>query len=113
MHGACKFLFLLFYVASSYAITQERTSLQVDQVQHSPSRTDQNQIDEDCEHRADGYPSYRQAKPKPGWDLYFWRVESVLPLPHVSEPSFHLQTLSFKSLHSLETVLSRAPPVQL
>ena len=113
MRRAFQFLFLLFYVGSSYAVTQERTVLEADQVQHSASKSDQTLIDESCKHPADGYPSYRQAKPKAGSDFYFSRVESIHLLPHVSEQAFHPQTYSHKSLNTLETVLLRAPPVQL
>ena len=113
MRQAFQLLFLAFYVTSSYAVTQERTALEADQVGHSSSKTDQILIDEAHKHPVDGYPNYRQAKPKAGADFFFWRVESVHLLPHVSEHVFHAQTYSFKSLDTLETVLLRAPPLQL
>ena len=104
-------VFLLFYIGSSYAITQERTSVQADQVRHSCPKGEHTQIHEHCKHLAHQYPNYREAKPKTGCDLYFWPRESVHLRPCVSERGFHPQTYSFKSLATLRTILLRGPPL--
>ena len=57
-------LFLLFYFASSYAISQERTRLIVSELQHSASHADQPQFDNGCEQVRNSYPNYQRAKPK-------------------------------------------------
>jgi hypothetical protein len=112
MKVAFTFLFLLFYVASSYAITQERISLAVEAVQASSSRDNKSQVDEKPDQAAKGFPNYRQAKPKTGSDLYLIDTEAVSHLPRVSTTSFEPQSVSFKSLFSLESILDRAPPAQ-
>lgn len=113
MKAALRLLFLLFYVASSYAITQERTALIVEKFQRSSSRDDGTQVKKGCKSLFDGFPKYRQAKPKASFDLYFHHTEAVHLLPHVSDRSFELQTISLKSLFSLASILFRAPPARV
>ena len=105
-------LFLVFYVASSYAISQERVRLIVSELQHSASHADQLQLDNGCEQVRNGFPNFQRAKPKTISILCFG-LEPLLQQPRVSEVSFHLHpTTSFKSLYRGESVLSRAPPSQ-
>ena len=110
MRRISQLLFLVFYVASSYAISQERVSQVVSDLQRSSSREDGAELDTDHNPSVHGFPIYRQAKPKAGCDAYFGPVESVHLLPHESDRSFHAQTSSLKSLRSIERLLSRAPP---
>ena len=110
MRRILRLLFLVFYVASSYAVSQERVGLIVSEVQRSSSREDGTQLDTDYSQPANAFPMYRQAKPKAGSDAYFGPVESVHFLAHESERSFHTQTSPLKSLRTIEQLLSRAPP---
>ena len=65
MRPLTRILFVLFYVCSSYAITQTRTSDFLTEFDHVVSRAGKTQIHESCRQFASGYPNYRQAKPKP------------------------------------------------
>jgi hypothetical protein len=103
-------LFLVFYVASSYAISQERVGLIVSELQRSSSKIDGTHLDAARGQSHDTFPTYRQAKPKAASDAYFGPMELVHLLPHQSERSFHAQTFPLKSLRGIELLLSRAPP---
>jgi len=105
-------LFLLFYVASSYAISQERVRLIVSEIQHSSGHDDGSQVDAGCKKLRNGFPNYQRAKPKTICVLYVGQNLSLQLVRHVSDRSFHPHTLSFKSLDSSKSVLSRAPPSQ-
>ena len=55
-------LFVLFYVSSSYAVTQTRTSDVLTEIDHIASGTGKTQIHESCKRLDSGYPNYRQAE---------------------------------------------------
>jgi hypothetical protein len=106
--------FLCFYFASSYAVTQERVRLMAGHVQHSPSHGNQSQMENDGRHVRDGFPNYRQAKPKP-------KTICVLPFALIAQQAF-IPTFSGRffwidssvSLQSLKhggSFVSRAPPM--
>jgi hypothetical protein len=102
--------FLLFYVASSYAVGQERTRIIVRELEHSSSREDRADIDSGCERLVDSFPKYRQAKLRANSDLFFGSVGPIDLQRGLSEHSFAPQVHSLKSVESFEDALSRAPP---
>jgi hypothetical protein len=112
MSRVSQVLFALFYVASSYSVTQERTSLLVDELRHSSSHAAQTQIGEGCPQLIDGLPMYRQAKPAANVAFLITPGSSFEFVPHSAERSFHPQTHSLKSLSTRESVSSRAPPFE-
>jgi hypothetical protein len=103
--------FLCFYFASSYAVTQERVRLIAGHVQHSPSHGNQSQMEDDGRHVRDGFPNYRQAKPKTICVLSF-----ALIVQHAFIPTFSDRFLRIDSSVSLQSLkhgcrfVSRAPP---
>jgi hypothetical protein len=104
--------FIVFYFASSYAISQERVRLIVSEVQHSAQRTDQVQFDDGCKQLRNGFPNFRQAKPRTVCALGFG-FDCSLDEPRVCDRSFDLHPpISFKSLYRGEKALVRAPPFQ-
>jgi hypothetical protein len=106
-------LFLLFYVASSYAISQERVRLIVGDVQHSPTHLGELQIEEDHGQTQDNFPNYRQAKPKTICIAGVGPAPRLVFIPPVSDRSFNIHSgTSLKTLYRGESVLSRAPPTQ-
>src|SRR5687767_247648 len=110
MHRIMPLLFLVFYFASTCAISQERVRLIVGEIQQSASGDAGVQLDDGRNQIRNGFPSFRQAKPKAASDVYFGPSESIHLLPHKSDGAFHTQASSLKSLHSIERLLSRAPP---
>ncbi len=112
MRRVLQILFLLFYVASTYAIGQERTSLIVSELQHSGSREGQSQVGDGCRQLDPSRPIYRQAKPRTICAFEVGRGLNVRFLPHVSGRAIPLQLHSLKSLCSIERILDRAPPSQ-
>jgi hypothetical protein len=113
MRRIAQFLFLLFYVASSYATNQERIRLIVSELYHSSSRDGQSQIDADWSRLDGSFPNYREAKPKAIGALKVVRDQNLDFLPQVSHRVFHIQGHSLKSLFSIECILDRAPPTLL
>jgi hypothetical protein len=111
MRRSVQILFLIFYLASSYAVSQERTTLLVADLQHCGSRGDDSSIDPGSAQLQNDFPNFRQAKPKGPCVLYFERSESVSLLPLVSKRSFHPLTYSLQPLYLDANVLSRPPPV--
>jgi hypothetical protein len=111
MRHGIQILFLIFYVASSYAISQERTSLVVSDIQHGGSRADIPSVDSRFDRLDADYPNFRHAKPKDTCDIYFWHFESVHLVPHVVERSFHPLTVSLGSNDPDAIEPPRAPPV--
>jgi hypothetical protein len=111
MHKIVQLAFLVFYLASSYAVSQERIALAVSELQHASSRNAGVQIGTCDNQNINSFPAYRQAKPKAACDAYFGPGELLHLLPHGSERSFRIQPSSLKSLSSFERVLSRAPPI--
>jgi hypothetical protein len=109
MKAVLQLSFFVFYIASSYAVTQERTVLQVQRSQAAGNPT----LEQTCHECHFAFPHFRQAKPKHGADSFFFHTESVHLIPHVSEHTFTVQTVSFKSIASLENTHLRAPPFQL
>jgi len=103
-------VFLLFYVASSYAITQERTSLIVSELYHSSSRSNQLQFDSGCKQLRNGFPNFQRARIKTICALQIGRNLNGNSLSPISQPTFPVQLRSLKSLHSAESILDRAPP---
>jgi hypothetical protein len=104
--------FLFFYVACTYAISQERVRLIVTELHHSAAHANEQQLDTGCEQLRNGFPNFQRAKPKTISILCFG-LEPLLHQPRTSERSFHFHsTTSFKSPYRRESVLSRAPPSQ-
>jgi len=112
MREILQFLFIAFYVASSYVVSQERTALLVSELHHSASREGQPQIDTPCDHLDGGLPNYRHAKPKPLAAVAVGKNQAINLLPKTSERFIQIQTYSLKSLCVTESILSRAPPPQ-
>jgi len=110
MDRIAKLLLLLFYVASGYAIIQERTTLLVSTLTHSCSREDETQFDARREQPDSEFPTDRQAKPKAIAFHAFGLGPFAHALPTVSERSFHPQTFSLKSQDTLASAGWRAPP---
>ncbi len=104
-------LFLVFYVASSYAISQERIRLIVSELEHSSSHDVQTQVDTGCKQLRNGFPNYQRAKPKTICSLCFGENQPVC-LSELSEPFFQRQTDPYVLHSDRESVLSRAPPFQ-
>jgi hypothetical protein len=112
MRRGVQVLFLLFYVASSYAVYQERTRLIVIDFQHSSTRGSMASIEPGFSKLDVDFPNYRQAKPKSICALCLVSLHTSYFLPAVSERVFHSPSRSLKSLHVDSSVLSRAPPLQ-
>ena len=112
MKAVLQLSFIVFYLASSYAITQERTELQVERSQQAATGNS-GSIDQACHECHFAFPHFRQATPKAGAVAYFSHMEAVHLIPHVATGSFPAQKVSFKSISSLENTLLRAPPIQL
>jgi hypothetical protein len=111
MHKIVQLVFLVFYLASSYAVSQERVVLVVSELQHASSRSAGVQL-ASCQNQiTKGFPAFGQAKPKAACDAYFGPSELIHFLAHQFDRSFHTQTSPLKSLNSIERLLSRAPPV--
>jgi hypothetical protein len=104
-------LFLLFYVASSYVVTQERTMRSLGEClevfTQAPS-----EIDSESRPYSKGLPKFGQAKPKAGSDAWFaqavpgHRLEIVLERPAA-------QRICYKDLLTFESLSSRSPPLPL
>lgn len=113
MKSAVRVVFLLFYVASSYAITQERTALTTENLQRSISDSLKTEIGESGPQTPSASPEFRQAKPRPAADHFFGFGEAVRLLP--PEAAFG-STVVLEVLDSRSTYLaglpSRAPPLQ-
>jgi hypothetical protein len=106
-------LFLLFYVASSYAISQERVRLIAGEVQHSPAHQGEVQIEDDRQETPDDFPNYRQAKPKTICIVAIGPAPHFVIIPLNADGSLNVHSVS--SLYALyrgESVLSRAPPLK-
>jgi hypothetical protein len=103
-------VFVLFYMASSYAVTQERTDLIAGRVRDSASERRQSHLEERASYLVDAFPQYREAKPKAGCDLFFSRPVSLGPLPNISERCFRVDDYAPACTTDLEGFLSRAPP---
>jgi hypothetical protein len=102
--------FLVFYIASSYAVSQERVHLIVTEMQHSTSRDGDVQFDDGCKQLRNGYPNFQRAKPKSLPILCFGN-DPVLHQPAASNRDFHVHpTPSLESLYRGQRILSRAPP---
>jgi hypothetical protein len=112
MKALLQLSFLAFYIASSYAITQERAALQVEGAEDRLSGQT-GSFEQNCQDCHFAFPHFRQAKPKPTADVHFFRVELAQVLPVVSTRVFAAQTISFKSISTLENTHLRAPPIQL
>lgn len=110
MRQVLQLVFLLFYVASAYAITQERVSLIVQEIQHSTSRDEQQQFDDSCKQLRNGYPHYREAKTV-NTDKYVRPATVVHSAPAIRIRFFVPHITSFQIDVSLETSCPRAPPV--
>lgn len=112
MRQAMQILFLVFYVASTYAIGQERTNLIVSELQHSRCREDQTQFKDGCKQLEQGFPTYRHAKPRTIGFQNFPGSRPFLCPPGVVERRFHVQPDSLKPIRIAYSILSRAPPSQ-
>ena len=112
MHRISYFAFLLFYVASTDAISGERVVMIVSGLQQSPPTGDRTRLDAGKQ-LPQGFPNYREAKPRGGAGLPFGRTKSVHTPPNLNERCIHPQTHPLKALFSLESVLLRAPPIVL
>jgi hypothetical protein len=103
-------VFLVFYFASSCAISQERVRLIVSEIQHSAERSDDTQFDDGCKQLRNGFPNFQRAKPRTISILWIG-LHCFLDKPSVSDRSFDLRPpISFKSLYRGDRVLVRAPP---
>jgi hypothetical protein len=106
-------LFLFFYVASSYAISQERVRLIVGEVQHSPTHRGEVQIEDDWRDTQDHFPNYRQAKPKTVCIVAVGPAPRIVIIPPDTDGSLNIHSVSsLKTLYRDESVLSRAPPAR-
>lgn len=112
MRQAVQVLFLVFYVASTYAIGQERTRLIVSELQHSCCREDQAQLKDGCKRLEQGFPTYRHAKPRTIGFQTFPGSRPFLCMPGAAERWFHVQPDSLKTIRITYSILSRAPPSQ-
>jgi hypothetical protein len=105
--------FIVFYVASSYAVSQERVRLIVEFVQHTTSHDNHVQIEADGNQVRDGFPNYRQAKPKTVCVLDFGLVPQLRCLPPPSDGFMYVDPTVRLQLRTLSgSVLSRAPPIE-
>ena len=112
MREILQFLFIAYYVASSYAVSQERIRFLVSELHHSACREGQPQIDTPCDHLDGGLPNYRHAKPRACAAVAIAQNQPVFSLTRTSERVVQIQTCSLKSLCVTESILSRAPPPQ-
>ena len=102
-------LFLVFYMASSYAVTQERTGLTAERFDSNSVGSQERQADCGAEHHLQKFPNYREAKPKIAFDGPL-KDRLDTPAPLASERCFSPLIHSFESIISTQTILSRAPP---
>ena len=113
MKAARQLLFIVFYLSCSYAVTQERTYHAAGEFQSSAN--DHVQLNENLSDPGHGFPHFRQAKPKAGPEREFRFTDTdTVPLPpEISHWTLFIQKVSLKSIFSVESVLSRAPPARL
>jgi hypothetical protein len=111
MKAVFQLAFCLFYVASSYAITQERTEIVASTFQQSSG--DETQVKQHSPRIHKGFPRYREAKPKTGAE--FALLEGSLgEVPFLIPVALlEIRESSFKSITVFDRAASRAPPVQL
>jgi hypothetical protein len=110
MRRSLQIIFILLYVASTYATKQALTRIIVSELQHS-SQDDQAQTRSRSQIEA-GFPKHREAKPNPTCSLDVVQIDRVDVLPVFSECVFHLHIHSLKSLNTIQSISSRAPPLQ-
>lgn len=103
-------LFLVFYVASSYAITQERTSLVIQELGHSLKASGDAQFDSACKQLRNGYPNFSEAK-KVGSDFPLHAVHALDSVLEMAQVEYHPQPRSCGSLLLVWNTPARAPPV--
>jgi hypothetical protein len=106
-------LFLVFYFASSYAVSQERTRIVVGEVQYSKSASDEVQVQDGRSQVRDTFPNYKQARPRmvSAVDMDLASQRELKPgLSEASLAGFSKSLL--QSLYDGASFLSRAPPFE-
>jgi hypothetical protein len=109
MRATAQLLFLLFYIASSYAKGQERTAFIASRLVHSGT-LDQCALQAGHGQLDPAWPEYREAKPKTICATSLGISRSVPFREQISEQVVQPPLESEKSLCSLEHSLDRAPP---
>jgi len=104
-------LFLMFYVASCYAIGQERTSFVASNLRLSGSHDCQDALRSRTAELNPGWPNYREAKPKPITAIEMVPQQFVSLRPHVNGYALSPQLSSLKPQYTLQRALDRAPPL--
>jgi hypothetical protein len=113
MRRTAQFLFLLFYIASSYATCQELTTVVASQVRHfSGPAGRSSSFETGVKYFGSDPPNFKQAKPRTICALEIALNLKFVFLPHVRESVWPVQIHSLKSLHSIQRALDRAPPSQ-
>jgi hypothetical protein len=110
MSQILQIFFLLFYVASSYAITQERTRLIADKVQRSTAKNQQ-ELDVSLKYLHDGFPNFREAKPKSICVVDIGNNPSRCHSLEVRERVSALHRTSLRSLSAIRRLFGRPPPL--
>ena len=110
MRRTIQFLFILFYVASGHAVSQERTNLIVSELQHSSSHGGQLQFDTGCDRLDAGIPFYQQVKPSSNNITELSHSPAVCPLQDAVERLLPIPHCRSKRPNSIQSNFDRAPP---
>jgi hypothetical protein len=106
-------LFLAFYFASSYVVSQERTRIVVGEVQDSTSESDEVRIEGSRSPERDIFPNYKQARPRVISVVHVGVLPQGGVVPNLSEGSLlGSSNNEVQSRPDTESFLSRAPPFQ-
>jgi hypothetical protein len=110
MRRTVQLLFLLFYIASSYAIGQERTAVIASAVLQSGYSEDHLARCRSGKQLDPSWPNYHEAKPKTICASEVGQHQAIHFRAPVAERVVPPTSQSEKSLFSLENTLDRAPP---
>jgi hypothetical protein len=102
-------LFLLFYVASAYAVRAERIADTIQEVR-AAAVTESLEIGSDETHSPHGFPRYREAK-KVNKDFENRPALIVTLAPESAFHDFTVSPTSIRSLSTLDSSHPRAPPI--
>jgi hypothetical protein len=102
-------LFLAFYIASTIAVAELRTSLSADEVMRVGGLEAGRQVHEDSRQVSEGYPRYREAK-KMSFTFEFRQGAAVLLDPPVTAEEFISAPIHFLLSFVIAATPSRSPP---
>ena len=109
MRIAAQLFFLFFYVASTYATTQEKLADTIRGIQHLP-QDGESKIGSDCKAANHGLPKYREAK-KVNKDFENRPAITIDLAPASMSRQFTAHNESLKEQFTLDKSNPRAPPI--